>query len=304
MRRMHVIQVSSLGGIAAIAGFACLVEFGSGSALAVADDSPETIELTGAVRDFHRRNTPGGHPDFEAVPANGFGHYCGNVDAQLGMDGKPVFTGEGWKVRRQARDSAGRDICYTLYDSSLGDRPVRKGASDTGGIESAESFNMWYRDIPGTNLSQALTLTFNRQPDGSYLFDDELDPYYDSIDGFFPIDDQLFGNSGLWPDHNFHFTFELHTEFTYDAASNPYFMFTGDDDVWVYIDGKLVIDLGGVHSAEDQYVDLTRLDLEHGVTYTLDFFFAERHTTESNFRINTSLKLDTVEVPSVTASFD
>jgi len=147
-------------------------------------------------------------------------------------------------------------------------------------------------------------LTFHLQPDGSYLFDDELDPYYDSIDGFFPIDDQLFGNSGLWPDHNFHFTFELHTEFTYDAASNPYFMFTGDDDVWVYIDGKLVIDLGGVHAAEDQYVDLTRLDLEHGVTYTLDFFFAERHTTESNFRINTSLKLDTVEVPSVTASFD
>ena len=69
------------------------------------EDPPETLELIGVIRDFKERTVQGGHPDFERRPDGGFGHFAGNVDVQLGDDGKPVYTGEGYYVRRQWRDS-------------------------------------------------------------------------------------------------------------------------------------------------------------------------------------------------------
>ncbi|MHC4589343.1 MAG: fibro-slime domain-containing protein, partial [Planctomycetota bacterium] len=117
--------------------------------------------------------------------------------------------------------------------------------------------------------------------------------------GFFPLEDQLYGNPGGWPDRNFHFTFELHGEFVYDADGGQIFKFVGDDDVWVFINDELVIDLGGVHSAVEQYIDLDRMGLEDGETYDLAFFFAERHRTQSNFRIVTNLPLESVVPPTI-----
>jgi fibro-slime domain-containing protein len=268
------------------------------------EGTPETIELTGIVRDFKEKSKPGGHPDFELKPDKGFGHYMGNISPTLGEDGKPVFTGAGAKVYSQWKDSSNRPICHLLYDASNGDSAGSWSAASKGGITSATTFNQWFRDEPGKNMSKPLTLTLVRQDDGTYVFDDKEDPMYDALGGFFPIEDQLFGNPGGSPNRNFHFTFELHTEFTYDADGGQLFKFIGDDDVWVFINGQLVIDLGGVHGAQQQYVDLNRLGLTDGETYTLDFFFAERHRTQSNFRIQTNLRLESQELPAVTAAFD
>jgi fibro-slime domain-containing protein len=271
------------------------------------DGTPQVIYLTGIVRDFKEVSVPEGHPDFEVVPEHGYAIYCKNVATTIGEDKKPVYVGtQGRKLLTQFKDNANRPICYTLYNPSIGDVAGSWGPVDDGGVQSVDSFNQWFNDSLGMNLSTStpLTLTFQLIEDGSYVFDDKLDPVYSQMGGFFPIDGQLFGNSPGTPNHNFHFTFELHTEFTYNEDTNQTFQFIGDDDVWVYIDGKLVIDLGGVHSAKEQFVELNRLGLEHGKVYDLDFFFAERHRTQSNFRIQTNLLLDMVGTPTVTAAYD
>jgi len=118
--------------------------------------------------------------------------------------------------------------------------------------------------------------------------------YQYSNNNYFPIDGQLLGqNSG---GHNFGFTNEFHTVFTYRSANNDAFTFSGDDDVFVFINNQLAIDLGGVHGAESAAVNLNTIAGAFGLTdggnYHLDVFQAERHTTASNFTMTTSLQLE------------
>jgi len=270
-------------------------------------EDPESVVLTGIVRDFKEKTEENGHPDFENRPDGGFGHYVGNIGLQLDVDGKPVFTGNGQRLKRNFKDSSGNPICWSVYDDELGDSNGRLTIYDQGGITSSDSFASWFNDVLGVNLSRTLDLELERQNDGSYVFDSDEAGWCQEVGGFFPIENQLFGNSaasGSAPDRNFHFTFELQTEFTYEEAGAQVFTFRGDDDVWVFIDDELVIDVGGVHGAITQSISLDRLGLDDGEVYRLSFFFAERHRTQSNFRIQTNLKLETVNLPTVTAAYD
>lgn len=167
-------------------------------------------------------------------------------------------------------------------------KPVHAAAGPTLTTTGPASFDQWYRDVQGVNLRFEVPLTLIEERPGSFVHDNPA---------FFPLDGRG------WPGderagHNFSFTTEINTTFKYRGGER--FTFTGDDDVFVFVNRKLAVDLGGVHGKQSGTVDLDQqrasLGITVGQTYALDVFHAERHTVQSNFRIETSIDCLVVSV--------
>lgn len=176
-----------------------------------------------------------------------------------------------------------------LVKNTLGSSNVPELSSSwtpgLGAITSQSSFAQWFDT---SSNSAPLSLTLTSSSNGIYTYNNN---------NFFPIDGQILGNQGR--SHNYHFTYQIHASFGWDPTkANQNFTFTGDDDVWVYFDKRLGIDLGGVHGAASQTVNLNSFMAGKAAgNYAFDFFFAERHTSQSNLGISTTLNLVTTPVP-------
>ena len=122
--------------------------------------------------------------------------------------------------------------------------------------------------------------------------------------GFYPLENLGYEQPGLLTAtskvnngaKNGGFTLRGESQFVYNKASKLYFTFTGDDDVYMYINGTLALDLGGAHGRNSKTVNLNDLDatkygLKEGQVATFTFFYMERCSDASTFGIKTNMEL-------------
>jgi len=186
---------------------------------------------------------------------------------------------------------------YTLSSASVGTRSIR-GLQD------------FFNPSPKTDTTHTHIFTNDFWPlDGVSYTDIQMDPKFGSYSN--PIYYQGFasadGISGTWGDesttlpysddgqaHNSFFGMQYAVTFTLtpDYVGPLDYTFFGDDDMWVFLDHKLVCDIGGVHSSVGEYVNLwdyIRTDRTEDEQHTLTFFYTERGASGSTCYMNFTL---------------
>jgi fibro-slime domain-containing protein len=236
----------------------------------VADAENGTMVIPVVYRDFLSDDDPNGHPNFGAGVSNRV--VPGMVQATLAADRKPVMT----------------------------DPPPANSF-----LTTSADFDEWYHDSArGKLVLDSLTLT--QQANGTFVYDhseiwSNTAPVGWTTPPFFPLDDRGWALPPDGPEipylsacdedqtnHNYSFTSEVRYWFQYGGGE--VLQFIGDDDVWVFVNGQLAVDLGGVHKPASGMVTLdaagaTTFGLTVGQIYEIAVFQAERHTCGSSYKL-------------------
>lgn len=240
-------------------GCSSLCEIETGFACTdVAGTPPDTIELPIIYRDFIGRSNskldsstcynprdgevatpekpiPCYHMNFNNLGGTGI---PGVVETTLGDDGTPDLNCPG------------------------GDCSENPGAPPNGdNFSTNEDFADWYDDDNAESYPVYSVLTLDRDLGLTYSFTEPAEGFY-PLDGLGWQDPSVDLENPVCGGHNLSFTSE--TRFYFEYTGGERFDFIGDDDLWVFVNGILTIDLGGLHGSQSGYFQLDDDDDDDG----------------------------------------
>jgi fibro-slime domain-containing protein len=218
------------------------------------------------------------------------------------ITGNPICTGLGTKAGVTGPFAT---LCETTSTNN-----TAAEAAPPYVIFSATSFSYWYRDRPNiANLTTNSSLELLPIGGGQFQFT-RRNGADGGGGGLFPLDGRGWGGEApicqvwkYWPPnlgtnpltcgtaHNYHFTSEVRYVFPYQGGETLSFL--GDDDVWVFVNGRLTVDLGGIHQQSPGSITLNAANqatfgMTPGNLYEIVVFHAERHPIDSNYQLTLS----------------
>jgi fibro-slime domain-containing protein len=238
---------------------------------------PPTIRVPVTIYDFH---ADGSNPDFEPGL-----HSCGSTGCLTGTGLHLNEVGTTLTAQRKPFYSPGTSVSYFSERVAKWFVPWQPGDFTipfyaTSGAYLRDSIIATDTSYKNVVIPDSLTFTLVPGSAGIYKLSDNA---------FFRLDGKGFGNEPAGTAHNYSFTMEMHWEFTYQTGLT--FDFASNDDMWVFVNGQRVVDLGGLHPPTPASVNLdnTPVGMTVGRKYMLDVFYAQRHVTGCAILITTNI---------------